>query len=48
MSLSRTLRRRRGDTSAKRREEKIDHRVNCYVFTEKFKKWAKSRGLSWR
>jgi len=48
MSLSRTWARRRGDTSRKRREAKIDHRVNCYVFTEKFYKWMRAKKISGR
>ena len=35
MSLSRTWARRRGDTSRKRIESKIDHRVNQYQVTVK-------------
>jgi hypothetical protein len=48
MSLSRTLRRRRGDTSRKRREDKIDHRVSGYLLTDKGAKWLMAMKISGR
>ena len=48
MSLERTMRRRRGDTSKKIREAKRDHRVTGYLITDKGRRHVNALKISGR
>jgi len=48
MNVWNMLKRKNKDLRRSKTGERVDGRVNKYIFTEKFLRWAKARGLAWR